>query len=261
LNGDYRTSHTPGEFGLEIRNSFDHADPGGDALASRVVIGHTDDEVFANEFLGLAPHIDVGNYQQDDDAAVSTNFVAGLLADFPIAKPGNRSLVVDFVSEYMSWFIAHEFGHLVGLNHTQFTFENSFNEQVDLMDKDIRLPMGPDHVFGTADDVVGQFGVDAFDPNEIYLGVNDTLNTMAFGLSTGKGAAAISVPTNLNAASTPTAGAASPRTESIVAAPPMSPFYKSTGRRSARISPFASRDPIGSVIPGLAEEDAEDLMR
>ena len=30
-----------------------------------------------------------------------------------------------------------------------------------------------------------QFGVDAYDPNEIYVGVNDTLNTVAFGLSTG----------------------------------------------------------------------------
>jgi hypothetical protein len=192
LNGEYAKSKSPGEFGLEIRNSLDHADPAGDPLVARVILGHTDDEQFATEHLGEAQFTDVGNFKQDDQAAVSTNFVAGLLADFPIAKPGNRSLVIDFVAEYMSWFIAHEFGHLVGLNHTQFTFENSFIEQVDLMDKDIRLPMGPDHVFGTADDVILQFSVDAYDPNEVYLGVNDTLNTMAFGLSTGK---ATAIPT------------------------------------------------------------------
>ena len=45
--------------------------------------------------------------------------------------------------------------------------------------------MGADLVFGTADDITMHFGVDAYDPNEIYLGINDTLNTVAFGLSTG----------------------------------------------------------------------------
>ena len=185
LNGDYAKSRTPGEFGLEIRNSFDHPDPGDDPLASKIVLGRTDSEFFATVWLGSAQHIDVGNFQQNDQAAISTNFIEGLLRDFPIAKPGNRSLVVDFVAEYMTWFICHEFAHLVGVHHTAFTFENSFNEPANLMDKDIRLPMGADLVFGTPDDVIAQFGVDAYDPHERYQGVNDTLNTLAFGLSTG----------------------------------------------------------------------------
>jgi hypothetical protein len=129
------------------------------------------------------------NYPQHDEAAVSTNFIEGLLAEFLIAKPGNRSLEVNFVAEHMAWFIAHEFGHHVGVHHTPFTFENSFNEPVTVMDKDIRMPMGADLIFGTADDVIMQFAIDAYDPHERYQGVHGTLNTMAFGLSTGKGTA------------------------------------------------------------------------
>ena len=190
LNGDYAKSRTPGEFGIEIQSSFNHPDPAANPLASRVVIGRATSERFGTEIYAEAEHIDIGNYVQNDEAAVSTNFIEGLLRDFPIAKPGNRSLVVEFVAEYMSWFISHEFGHLVGLQHTQFTLENAFSETVDLMDKDIHMPMGADLIFGTADDVIMQFGVDAYDPRERYQGVHDTLNTFAFALSTGRGAAA-----------------------------------------------------------------------
>jgi len=42
-------------------------------------------------------------------------------------------------------------------------------------------------VFGTADDRVSTFGVDAYAHFERFQGVEDTLNTIAFGLSTGKG--------------------------------------------------------------------------
>jgi len=185
-NGDYVKSHTPGEFAIDIRNSMDNADPSANALASRIVIGLTDNERLANVDIGRAQHIDVGNYQQDDQAAVSTNFLAGLLAGFAMAKPGSKAMTIEFVAEYMSVLISHEFGHLAGAFHTQFTTENSFNgEPVNLMDKDIRVPLGPDLVFGTRDDITMHFGVDAYDPNEIYVGINDTLNTVAFGCSSG----------------------------------------------------------------------------
>jgi hypothetical protein len=95
-------------------------------------------------------------------------------------------MTIEFAAEYMAVLISHEFGHLAGAFHTQFTVENSFNgEPVTLMDKDIRVPLGPDLVFGTRDDITMHFGVDAYDPNEIYVGIDDTLNTVAFGLSTG----------------------------------------------------------------------------
>jgi hypothetical protein len=184
-NGDYAKSGTPGEFGVDIRNSMDNPDPGADPLVSRITVGLTDNERLAND-IGYAQLIDVGNFQLDDQAAVSTNFIAGLFAGFPLAKPGNKQMIIDFAAEYMSVLISHEFGHLAGAFHTQFTVENSFNgEAVNLMDKDIRVPLGPDLVFGTKDDITMHFGVDGYATNEIFVGINDTLNTVAFGLSTG----------------------------------------------------------------------------
>ncbi|MFV2067240.1 MAG: Ig-like domain-containing protein, partial [Pirellulales bacterium] len=44
---------------------------------------------------------------------------------------------------------------------------------------------GPDRIFGTADDADVDFGDDAFVPNEGFAGIEDTLNAIAFGLSTG----------------------------------------------------------------------------
>ena len=185
-NGDYARSGTPGEFGIDIRNSMDNADPGANPLVTRIIVGLTDNERLANQDIGYAQFIDVGNFKQDDQAAVSTNFIAALLDGFALAKPGNKSMTIDFVAEYMSVLISHEFGHLAGAFHTHFTVENSFNgEPVNLMDKDIRVPLGPDLVFGTKDDITMHFGVDTYDPNEIYVGIDDTLNTVAFGLSTG----------------------------------------------------------------------------
>ena len=41
-----------------------------------------------------------------------TNFIAGLLQGFALAKPGDKSMTIDFAAEYMSVLISHEFGHL-----------------------------------------------------------------------------------------------------------------------------------------------------
>ena len=189
LNGDFAASGTPGEFGIEIRNSLQHADPfGADPLAARIVVGKTENQALAEEYIGLAEFVDVGNYKTDDQAVVSTNFIAGLLDAFPIAKPGKKTTIIDFAAEYMADVIAHEFGHLTGCYHTGFTPEETFEEPVNLMGKAILAPMGPDLVFGTDDDIRMQFWVDPF--SEGYTGLHDTLNTVAFGLSTGMGAAA-----------------------------------------------------------------------
>ena len=44
------------------------------------------------------------------------------------------------------------------------------------------LGTGDDFVFGTADDVDVDFGPDVFVPGEGFTGVEDTLNSVAFGL-------------------------------------------------------------------------------
>jgi hypothetical protein len=173
--------YTPQPRGKLWRRARRFADAAPQAVHARARRGST---LFRD--IGREQFQDVGNFKQDDQAAVSTNFIAGLLAAFPLAKPGDKSMTIDFAAEYMAVLISHEFGHIAGAFHTQFTFENSFHgEPVTLMDKDIRVPLGPDLIFGTRDDITMHFGVDEYDPNEIYAGIDDTLNTVAFGLSTG----------------------------------------------------------------------------
>lgn len=57
------------------------------------------------------------------------------------------------------------------------------------MDQGGNLPgtigVGPDGVFGTADDDDVDFGPDVYNPNEPFTGVEDTLQSISFGLSTG----------------------------------------------------------------------------
>ena len=55
------------------------------------------------------------------------------------------------------------------------------------------IRVGPDNTFGTGDDVDVDFGLDDYVPDEGLVGIEDTLNVIAFGLS--------SMPTDLTSAS------------------------------------------------------------
>jgi hypothetical protein len=54
------------------------------------------------------------------------------------------------------------------------------------IDEAIRSQHIPDGIGGTADDVDYDFGDDTLFPNEGFTGIEDTLNTTAWGLSKGK---------------------------------------------------------------------------
>jgi hypothetical protein len=82
----------------------------------------------------------------------------------------------------------HEIGHLLGCFHTEQPLQDLFGGIPNLMDLDLIEALGPDFIYGTGDDVNIQFGVDSYLPVANFLGRNDTLNTVAFGLSMGKGA-------------------------------------------------------------------------
>src|SRR4029453_13932314 len=75
-----------------------------------------------------------------------------------------------------------EAGHIFGNWHT-----DALLPQFNLMDQFLspREGLGPDGTFGTADDTDVDFGQGIFSRFETFAGVEDTLNTIAFGLSTG----------------------------------------------------------------------------
>jgi hypothetical protein len=196
LNGDFGQSGVPGEFDIEIRNSRDHADEfGTNPYVSRVVIGGTEAEADVNIF-ALAQNTDPGNFKFDDEALVlldRRSEPAGhpqSLNSVPIAK---ESLKVQLIGVGIGNLASHEAGHNFGNFHT-----DQSNGDLNIMDQGgprgilDATATGSDGIFGTPDDGDRDFGVDnyctvnAFGYPEFFTGVEDTLNVIAFGLSTGK---------------------------------------------------------------------------
>jgi hypothetical protein len=170
--------------GLEIRNSRDQADEyGRNPYVSRVAVGLRKGAWPSFGADGIAQYIDVGNFNTHDEAVVTVDFMAPALASFPIQAP---LTALDALAVAIGDLTSHEFGHILGCYHTD---QPSFFEGApNLMDPNGTTVLGPDFIFGSKDDVVREFGVDAYNRNEPFEGINDTLNTVAFGLSTGKGA-------------------------------------------------------------------------
>jgi hypothetical protein len=135
--------------------------------------------------------------------------------------------------------------------------------RLDLMDRGGTLSgvmgSGEDGIFGTADDIDVGFGQDAFAPEEGFTGTEDTLNVVAFGLSTGTGPVLPTPsPTPANGATfTPTPTLASTPTRTM-SAPPFtaSPSVTATGRSTITPTPSAAPPPTASATPtgiGLCE--------
>ena len=187
LNGDYAKSGIAGQFDVEIQNSRDHRDEfGSNPLTSRMVIGASDFTPLTSG-IAIGQFNDVGNFKANDQAVVTTNYIRDLLAAYPIQAPATK---IQFIAEFLSLVTAHEVGHLTGCFHTHYDLDKPFQGREDIMDKVIQAPLGPDLIFGTADDIAMNFGVDRYSDLDLeqFKGVDDTLNTVAFGLSTGKGA-------------------------------------------------------------------------
>jgi hypothetical protein len=181
LNGDYDRTHRPGEFALEIRNSRDHRDTfGRDPLVSRIVVGGTAEEAGFDGFSGLAETLDVGNFKTSDQGVGTLSWITDGIENIGFEAPVTR---IDLMAEGIALLVAHEAGHIFGCFHTDQA--DFFGETPNIMDPQLVAFIGPDLILGSADDVATGFGVDLHDATFLYAGVNDTLNTLAFGLSTG----------------------------------------------------------------------------
>lgn len=184
-NGDFDTSGVFGEYAVEIQNSRDDPDPFGQPNVSRLIVGGTIGQLGIST-IGIAEDIDPGNFEIESTAvtlldllsAPSTN--PNSLNQWPLAPGASK---IDLVGVGVGNITAHEAGHFFGNFHT-----NRFNANQNIMDQGGNLAnivgVGPDNVWGTSDDVDVDFGDDNF-ANEGFTGVEDTLNVIAFGLSTG----------------------------------------------------------------------------
>ncbi len=185
-NGDFSTTGNDGDFDLVILNSRDDADPFGQANVSRLIIGGTTSELGIST-IGIAESIDVGNFETEETAVVLLDLLSAPANDpnslnqYQIAAGAS---IIDLIGVGVGNIAAHEAGHYFGNWHT-----DQFNLSPNIMDQggnlDNTIGIGADRIWGTADDIDVDFGDDQFVSNEGFVGIEDTLNVVAFGLSTG----------------------------------------------------------------------------
>ena len=193
-NGEFVITGRAGEFQIEILNSRDHADYYGlYPNVSRVFVGSSFEEINDGgygRYLGLANSIDAGNYDLNDQAIVIADESLKVLERAMVSIDPNSSRL-KMVAELLAYIIVHEAGHNLGAWHT-----NQFDNSPEMMDSGgftiesfarNALGVGPDGIYGDEDDVKVQFSSNGpFSPVELPFGsVNDTLNTVAYSLSTG----------------------------------------------------------------------------
>lgn len=182
-------STTNPDYGIVIKNSRDHGDLWGEPNVARVIIGDVfdlaDDDPF-NAFLGIAQHIDVGNFDTQSSAIVRILPFGAIAAEIPIAATATR---VQVLGEVISRTVAHEAGHFFGLWH-----QDELNNNFGIMDTTTggpeRAGVGPDGIFGTADDTPARFIVDRFagaaaGPFQ-RSGLNDSINWLGWSLTAGQ---------------------------------------------------------------------------
>ena len=167
-------------FDVEVRNSKDHADPWGQPNVSRIVIGGTRSQL-GIDTVGISPTVDPGNFAREETAVVlldqaSAPAGSGVRTINEFITPDTD--VIGLVGSVLGFVASHEAGHYLGDWHTQPN-----NGVVSIMDTfDLtQLGLGPDFVFGTADDIDVDFVVDQL--IEGHIGAAHTMARVAFALS------------------------------------------------------------------------------
>jgi len=189
INGSFANSGLPGSYGIRILNSLQHADPTNDPAlrpyTTKIVVGGTA-ATYGFSTIGVAQSIDVGNFDLDEYGIIQIDSSYAAATSFP---RGAGSSELDALGTLVGSVIAHEAGHLFGMRHT-----DPANLTPSLSDTggavgDV-LGVGPDGIFGTADDVELFFQNDIFDINEGIIGRQYVREAMAHVLSTGRAGSA-----------------------------------------------------------------------
>ncbi|WP_250035199.1 PPC domain-containing protein [Paractinoplanes maris] len=185
IKNDLVASGLNPKFKVKIANSKDNADTFGKANVSRVVVGGTIDESGVDT-IGIAQSIDPGNFETEETALVLLDVLSSPAGSTPASL--NTYLTGDsdrlaFVAQGLANVISHEAGHFFGDFHT-----DNRDALPNLMDAGgtgfaTLFGVGPDGVGGTADDLDVDFGDSTFLPAEGFVGTEDTLGRIVFGLT------------------------------------------------------------------------------
>ncbi len=183
-NGNFNQTGIAGQYGVQILNSRDHADPGIAPNVTRVFVGGaTDGVIFPDGLYGIAQTIDIGNFDTNEYVLTLLDWIGNDAQEIPISMTANR---LEIAAQGAALTISHELAHSFGVFHTDRAggVRSIIDANVDINDD---YELGPDGIFGTADDIDMPFPQrDRFNPVEGLLGFNHVTAAMAWGLSTGK---------------------------------------------------------------------------
>ncbi|WP_130507677.1 PPC domain-containing protein [Krasilnikovia cinnamomea] len=184
IKQDLVASGLNNRFKLKVLNSKDDPDPWGKANVSRIVVGGTIAESGVPT-IGIAQSIDPGNFETEETALVLLDVLSN-----PAGDPASLNTYltsgsdrVAFVAQALGNVIAHEGGHFFGNWHTDNSDEHANLQDSGGANFDVLFGVGPDGVGGTADDPDVDFGEDRFSPAEGFVGTEDTLGRIVFGVT------------------------------------------------------------------------------
>lgn len=175
------------DFSVEIRNSRDHADTFGvDPNVSRLIVGGTIAESGIST-IGIAESIDPGNFAPGETAVILLDLLSAPAGDpnslnqYALAPGASK---IDLVGNGVGNISAHEAGHYLGNWHTENSETGTGSS---IMDRGGNLAgtvgVGPDRIFGTADDEDVDFTPDLFSLAEGFTGTEHTNEKTAFALT------------------------------------------------------------------------------
>ncbi|MEM7349619.1 MAG: hypothetical protein AAF657_02360 [Acidobacteriota bacterium] len=175
-------------FGVEILNSRDHADPFGQPNVSRLIVGGSIAE-FGIGTIGIAQSIDPGNFGVEESAVILLDLLSAPAADPNSLNQfglGGGATIIDLVGVGVGNITAHEAGHYLGNFHTE---QFAAASDPSIMDQGGNLPgtvgVGDDLTFGTADDFDTDFSPDLFNFGEGFTGTEFTDERTAHALTAG----------------------------------------------------------------------------
>ena len=185
-NGDFATTGIPGQYGIEILNSRDHLDPGNDPFTTRVFIGGSTTDLGVTGVYGISSTLDIGNFDTSDVVFLPVEYYE---QDVLLVPNTNSTSVMDKLGVSIASVVAHEVAHAVGSRHTDFA-----NNVPSLSDaggvgsfEQNALGVGPDGIFGTADDItIGFARVDKFVASEGFYGNHWVAPGLSWALATGR---------------------------------------------------------------------------
>jgi len=186
ITEDLAAASNPG-FGVEILNSRDHADPFGGPNVSRLIVGGSIAE-FGIGTIGIAESIDPGNFGTAESAVILLDLLsqpgagANTLNQFGL---GGGATIIDLVGTGVGNIVVHEAGHYLGSWHTE---QFAAGSDPSIMDQGGNLAgtvgVGPDNIFGTADDFDTDLSPDLFNTGEGFTGTEHTNEKSAHALTT-----------------------------------------------------------------------------